>query len=137
MQMIGQYWLWSLALMKSSQSDDSNLPRGNSSKPSHRLNSSKFSMPWFTMVAVATALGDNLGRKTCNDMGILGSRVSSITGSGPAIFLIIPSSQEATVRHIKQTLGPRNWEIIGPVFARVRHKGKTLVAQHPEVVQWA
>ncbi len=62
--------------------------------------------------AVATALGDNLGRKTCNDMGILGSRVSSITGSGPAIFLIIPSSQEATVRRIKQTLGPRNWEII-------------------------
>ena len=61
---------------------------------------------------VATALGDALGRKTCNDMGILGSRVSSISGSGPAIFLIIPSSQESTVRRVKQTLEPRNWDII-------------------------
>jgi len=62
--------------------------------------------------AVATALGDVQGRKTCNDMGILGSRVTSISGSGPAIFLIIPSSQESTIRRVKQTLGPRNWEII-------------------------
>ncbi len=62
--------------------------------------------------AVATALGDTLGRKTCNDMGILGSRVSSISGSGPAIFLIIPSNQESTVRRVKQTLEPRNWDII-------------------------
>ena len=62
--------------------------------------------------ALSTALGDTLGRKTCNDMGILGSRVSSISGSGPAIFLIIPSSQESTVRRIKQTLEPRNWNVI-------------------------
>ena len=62
--------------------------------------------------AVATALGDTSGRKTCNDMGILGTRVSSISGSGPAIFLIIPSSQESTIRRVKKTLEPRNWDII-------------------------
>ena len=66
--------------------------------------------------AVAAALGDNMGRKTCNDMGILGSRVSTISGSGPAIALIIPSSQEATVRRVKQTLEPRGWEILQTTF---------------------
>ena len=66
--------------------------------------------------AVAAALGDNMGRKTCNDMGILGSRVSTISGSGPAIALIIPSSQEATVRRVHQTLEPREWEILQTTF---------------------
>ena len=66
--------------------------------------------------AVSTALGDGVGRKTCNDMGILGCRVSAISGSGPAIALIIPSSQEATVRRVKQTLEPREWEIIQTTF---------------------
>ena len=66
--------------------------------------------------AVATALGDGMGRKTCNDMGILGSRVSSISGSGPAIALIIPSSQESTVRRVKKTLEPREWEILETTF---------------------
>ena len=66
--------------------------------------------------AVSSALGDGVGRKTCNDMGILGCRVSSISGSGPAIALIIPSSQEATVRRVKQTLEPREWEILQTTF---------------------
>ncbi len=66
--------------------------------------------------AVASALGDSEGRKTCNDMSILGCRVSTISGSGPAICLILPSSQEASVRRVKQTIEPRNWQLIETSF---------------------
>ena len=62
--------------------------------------------------AVASALGDSEARKTCNEMSILGCRVSAISGSGSAIFLIIPSMQEATIRRVKKALVPRKWEII-------------------------
>tara|TARA_B100001996_G_scaffold187529_1_gene143482 strand:- start:13 stop:876 length:864 start_codon:yes stop_codon:yes gene_type:complete len=66
--------------------------------------------------AVASATGDALGRKICNDMGIIGSRVSTITGSGPAIVAILPSSQDASIRRIKQTLEPRGWSSIETKF---------------------
>jgi shikimate kinase len=66
--------------------------------------------------AVSAALGDAVGRKTCNDMSILGCRVSTISGSGPAIALILPASQESTIRRVRQTLEPRNWEILEATF---------------------
>ncbi|MED5487411.1 MAG: hypothetical protein VYB40_06945 [Candidatus Thermoplasmatota archaeon] len=66
--------------------------------------------------AVATATGDTLGRKICNDLGIIGSRVSTITGSGPAIVSILPSSLDASIRRIKQTLEPRGWNVIETKF---------------------
>lgn len=66
--------------------------------------------------AVATALMDSLGRKTCNDMGVYGSRAASITGSGPAIAVVILSHQEATIRRIHQVLEPRGWDIIETAF---------------------
>ena len=52
--------------------------------------------------AVASALGDTSGRKTCNDMGILGCRVSTISGSGPSIVLILPTTQESSIRRVYQ-----------------------------------
>ncbi len=61
--------------------------------------------------AVASALGDQVGRKLCNDLGILGCRASAIGGSGPTIVTIIPSEQESTIRRVKQTLEPRGWAI--------------------------
>ncbi len=57
--------------------------------------------------AVSTALGDQAGRKLCNDLGILGCRGSSIGGSGPVILSLIPTEQESTIRRVKQTLEPR------------------------------
>ena len=66
--------------------------------------------------AVASALGDVMGRKTCNDMSILGCRVSAISGSGPAIALVLPSGQEASIRRVKNTIQPREWEIIETTF---------------------
>ncbi len=66
--------------------------------------------------AVASALGDTSGRKTCNDMGILGCRVSTISGSGPSIVLILPTSQESSIRRVYQTLEPRGWEILETAF---------------------
>jgi shikimate kinase len=66
--------------------------------------------------AVSAALGDGVGRKTCNDMNILGCRVSTISGSGPAIALILPASQEATIRRVRQTIEPRGWEILETTF---------------------
>ncbi len=61
--------------------------------------------------AVSSALGDQVGRKLCNDLGILGCRASAIGGSGPAIVTIIPTEQESTIRRVKQTLEPRGWII--------------------------
>jgi shikimate kinase len=66
--------------------------------------------------AVSSALGDSVGRKTCNDMGILGCRVSAISGSGPSIALILPSSQESSIRRVYQTIEPRGWEILETAF---------------------
>tara|TARA_B110000438_G_scaffold303750_1_gene366985 strand:+ start:2424 stop:3287 length:864 start_codon:yes stop_codon:yes gene_type:complete len=66
--------------------------------------------------AVSAALGDGVGRKTCNDMSILGCRVSAISGSGPAIALILPVSQESTIRRVHQTIEPRGWEILETTF---------------------
>ena len=66
--------------------------------------------------AVSTALGDGAGRKTCNDMSILGCRVSAISGSGPAIALILPARQESTIRRVRQTIEPREWNIIETTF---------------------
>jgi shikimate kinase len=66
--------------------------------------------------AVSSALGDSMGRKTCNDMSILGSRVSAISGSGPAIALIFPVSLESSIRRVHQTVEPRNWEVIETTF---------------------
>ena len=66
--------------------------------------------------AVASALGDTVGRKTCNDMGILGCRVSTISGSGPSIALILPTNQESSIRRVHQTLEPRGWEILETAF---------------------
>jgi len=66
--------------------------------------------------AVAAALGDALGRKACGDMSILGCRVSTITGSGPAIALILPEAQESTIRRVKQTIEPREWNLIETTF---------------------
>ena len=66
--------------------------------------------------AVAAALGDALGRKACGDMSILGCRVSTISGSGPAIALILPSAQESSIRRVKQTIEPRDWELIETTF---------------------
>jgi len=66
--------------------------------------------------AVASALGDTSGRKTCNDMGILGCRVSTISGSGPSIVLILPTSQESSIRRVYQTIEPRGWEVLETSF---------------------
>ena len=66
--------------------------------------------------AVSTALADGTGRKTCNDMSILGCRVSAISGSGPAIALILPTRQESTIRRVRQTIEPREWKIIETTF---------------------
>ena len=66
--------------------------------------------------AVASALGDTPGRKTCNDMGILGCRVSTISGSGPSIVLILPTSQESSIRRVYQTIEPRGWEVLETAF---------------------
>ena len=66
--------------------------------------------------AVAAALGDALGRKACGDMSILGCRVSTISGSGPAIALILPTAQESSIRRVKQTIEPRDWELIETTF---------------------
>ena len=66
--------------------------------------------------AVASALGDTSGRKTCNDMGILGCRVSTISGSGPSIVLILPTSQESSIRRVYQTVEPRGWEVLETAF---------------------
>ena len=66
--------------------------------------------------AVASALGDTSGRKTCNDMGILGCRVSTISGSGPSIVLILPTTQESSIRRVYQTIEPRGWEILETAF---------------------
>ncbi|MEE2812791.1 MAG: hypothetical protein VX627_07215 [Candidatus Thermoplasmatota archaeon] len=62
--------------------------------------------------AVATAMGDALGRSTSNDLGILGGRACGISGSGPAIFCIVLSGQESTINRIKRTLEPRGWDIL-------------------------
>ena len=66
--------------------------------------------------AVAAALGDAMGRKACGDMSILGCRVSTITGSGPAIALILPEAQESTIRRVKHTIEPRDWTLIETTF---------------------
>lgn len=66
--------------------------------------------------AVASALGDTPGRKTCNDMGILGCRVSTISGSGPSIVLILPTSQESSIRRVYQTIERRGWEVLETAF---------------------
>ena len=66
--------------------------------------------------AIAAALGDGQGRKTCNDMSILGCRVSTISGSGPAIALILPEGQQASIRRVRQTIEPRGWQIIETTF---------------------
>tara|TARA_Y100000588_G_scaffold333617_1_gene372618 strand:+ start:802 stop:1665 length:864 start_codon:yes stop_codon:yes gene_type:complete len=66
--------------------------------------------------AVAAALGDAMGRKACGDMSILGCRVSTITGSGPAIALILPEAQESTIRRVKNTIEPRDWTLIETTF---------------------
>ena len=66
--------------------------------------------------AVAAALGDALGRKACGDMSILGCRVSTISGSGPAIALILPEAQQSSIRRVKQTIEPRDWGLIETTF---------------------
>jgi shikimate kinase len=66
--------------------------------------------------AVAAALGDAPGRKACGDMSILGCRVSTISGSGPAIVLILPVAQQSSIRRVKQTIEPRDWELIETTF---------------------
>ena len=66
--------------------------------------------------AVAAALSDAAGRKACGDMSILGCRVSAISGSGPAIALILPVAQESTIRRVKQTIEPRDWNLIETTF---------------------
>ena len=66
--------------------------------------------------AVSAALGDASGRKACGDMSILGCRVSTISGSGPAIALILPTAQESSIRRVKQTIEPRDWNIIETTF---------------------
>ena len=66
--------------------------------------------------AVTSALGDASGRKACGDMSILGCRVSTISGSGPAIALILPEAQQSSIRRVKQTIEPREWELIETTF---------------------
>ena len=66
--------------------------------------------------AVAAALGDASGRKACGDMSILGCRVSCISGSGPAIALILPEAQESSIRRVRQTIEPRDWNLIETNF---------------------
>ena len=66
--------------------------------------------------AVAASLGDALGRKACGDMSILGCRVSTISGSGPAIALILPEAQQSSIRRVKQTIEPRDWNLLETTF---------------------
>ena len=62
--------------------------------------------------AVASALGDQLGRKMCNDLSVLGCRGSSIGGSGPSLVTLIHGEQSATLNRTKSMLAPREWNVI-------------------------
>lgn len=54
--------------------------------------------------AVCSVTNDIMGRKIANDAFINGARASGLTGSGPAVVIIIPSLVSSSVERIKSTL---------------------------------
>ena len=54
--------------------------------------------------AVCSVTNDIMGRKIANDAFINGARASGMTGSGPAVVIIIPSLVFSSVERIKSTL---------------------------------
>tara|TARA_B100001248_G_C27307590_1_gene420259 strand:- start:42 stop:941 length:900 start_codon:yes stop_codon:yes gene_type:complete len=54
--------------------------------------------------AVCSVTNDIQGRKIANDAFINGARASGVTGSGPAVVIIIPSLVSSSVERIKSTL---------------------------------
>ena len=54
--------------------------------------------------AICSVTNDIIGRKIANDAFINGARASGMTGSGPAVVIIIPSLVSSSVERIKSTL---------------------------------
>ena len=54
--------------------------------------------------AVCSVTNDIQGRKISNDAFINGARASGMTGSGPAVIIVIPSFLKASVERIKSIL---------------------------------
>tara|TARA_B100000927_G_scaffold134783_2_gene108718 strand:- start:147 stop:1046 length:900 start_codon:yes stop_codon:yes gene_type:complete len=54
--------------------------------------------------AVCSVTKDILGRKIANDAFINGARSSGVTGSGPAVVIVIPSLVASSAKRIKSTL---------------------------------
>jgi shikimate kinase len=54
--------------------------------------------------AVCSVTNDILGRKISNDAFINGARASGMTGSGPAVIIVIPSFLKTSVERIKSIL---------------------------------
>ena len=54
--------------------------------------------------AVCSVTKDILGRKIANDAFINGARSSGVTGSGPAVVIVIPSLVSSSAKRIKSTL---------------------------------
>lgn len=54
--------------------------------------------------AVCSVTKDILGRKIANDAFINGARSSGVTGSGPAVVIVIPSLVPSSAKRIKSTL---------------------------------
>ena len=54
--------------------------------------------------AVCSVTKDLIGRKIANDAFINGARSSGVTGSGPAVVIVIPSLVASSAKRIKSTL---------------------------------
>ena len=54
--------------------------------------------------AVCSVTKDIMGRKIANDAFINGARSSGVTGSGPAVVIVIPSLVASSAKRIKSTL---------------------------------
>ncbi|WP_338172415.1 hypothetical protein [Candidatus Poseidonia alphae] len=74
------------------------------------------------MVAV---LGDTEGRKMTNDSFVNSARAAGVTGSGPALVIVVPSQQKPTIERIKSWYGIRykDAEIIETAFLSSQNDG--------------
>jgi len=66
--------------------------------------------------AVATATGDALGRKVCNEVGVWGCRTATISGSGPAVVAVVPKGLDTTTNRVKQFMEKRDYTVTETKF---------------------
>ncbi len=76
--------------------------------------------------AMVGVTDDAEGRRLANDAFVNGARAAGLTGSGPAIVVVVPSAAEALVRRLEAWYAARasNRTVLKTTFVQAHHSGE-------------